>query len=349
MKLGATITDVAERAGVSRATASRVLGGYGYASDSVRQRVLEAAAALDYQPNRVARSMRSGRTHMVGFVCGDISDGVFSAAMRGICDVMEAAEYQVLLVNSDERLTEEQSGIQALMSHGVEGIIVSPVLTGRPEHLTAVAESTPLVAFDRELSGVPGVVADNREAARKAVGRAVELGHVEIGLIGSIQPKEPVSLNQREGGLEFGGARRPSTARAQGYQDALKAAGHDVKPERVLFLDFAAPDEVDGLRTLLDNGVTAFFTADSYQTLATYRALQQLGVRVPEDVSLFGFSDADWPALVRPGVSVVRQDAYEMGRRSAEALLTLIAGGDVPDQIVVPTVHEPRASLAVRL
>ncbi|GAB3707565.1 LacI family DNA-binding transcriptional regulator [Mariniluteicoccus flavus] len=330
---------MAARAGVSRATAARALGSYGYASDDVRARVVAAAAELGYRPNRAARTMRNGRTQMVGFICGDIADGVFSSAMRGICDVMEPADYQVLVVNSDERPEGERQGVQALLAHGVDGMIVSPVLTTPTDPLLALRAKGVLVTLDRELDGVPSVVADNRASARTAVARAIDLGHRRVALLASVQPDEPVRLIGGRRRPHFTGAPRPSTARAQGYHDALIAAGIGLDPDLVV-LRSRRPSEGqhDALAALVrTHGATALFTADSYQTVSAFRGLRELGCRVPEDVSLVGFSDADWPDLVRPAITVVRQDAYEMGRRAALALLQTMQGGANDGQIVVPT------------
>src|SRR5687768_12316730 len=111
-KPSVTVADVARAAGVSKATAARVLGGYGIVSDAVREKVLAVAKALDYRPNELARSMTTGRSGAIGVVVGDIENPFFSAAVRGISDVAHGAGYTVILANSGEDIAAEKDAIR---------------------------------------------------------------------------------------------------------------------------------------------------------------------------------------------------------------------------------------------
>lgn len=345
-----TVRDVAVRAQVSRATASRVLGGYGYSSPDVRERVLTAADALGYHPNQAARSMRSGRSQIIGFVCSDISDRFFSTAMRGICDVAEAAGYQVIVINSDDKLDGERAGVQSLISHQVDGIIVSPVSPSHAEHLAELAEAGPLVALDRPLTldRVDSVVTDNRHAADSAVTRIINAGHTRIALLASAQPEEQPKLRRSGGGFTVQGTTRPATDRARGYLDAHRRHQIHVDRRAVLFSPQDQYEERIGAIThlLREARPTALFTTDSSMTTAAYQSVMASGLSIPDDVSLVGFDDFEWTTLVVPNISVVVQPAREMGRTAAELLIARIEGSVKPGRnAVIPTSYESRDSL----
>ncbi len=136
-----TVADVARRAGVSKATAARVLGGYGTVSDRVREAVTAAARSLDYRPNELARSMTTGRSGTIGVVVGDIENPFFSLAVRGIADVARQAGFTVILINSGEDVAAEKAAIRTLLAKRVDGLIVSPAKEGELDHLQEVARS----------------------------------------------------------------------------------------------------------------------------------------------------------------------------------------------------------------
>ena len=159
-----TVADVAREAGVSKATAARVLGGYGTVSAKVREAVKAAAAALDYRPNELARSMTTGRSGTIGVVVGDIENPFFSLAVRGITDVARLAGFNVILSNSGEDVAAEKAAIRTLVAKRVDGIIVSPAKEGDVEHLKDIERSgRPLALLDRSAPSlnVDTVIADD--------------------------------------------------------------------------------------------------------------------------------------------------------------------------------------------
>lgn len=344
---GATISDVAALAGVSRATAARVLGGYGYASDKVRDAVLSSARELGYEPSRIAKTMRNGKSQLIGFVAADISDGLFSEALGGICSVADDEGYQVVVFNSADRLDEERDGIKALLSHGVDGLIVSPVILSRSDHLVAAARQVPLVCLDRELDGMPGVVSDNRAAARRAVESLIAHGHRDIALFLSMQAEEPIRVDSHEGAATVHGPERPSTLRALGYLDAMATVGGPTDLDRLVLSEHRRSSPDAARRWLVDHPeVTAVLAADSYQATIVFRAVRDAEISVPGDLSLVCFSDAEWTELVSPRLETVTLDGFEMGVRAASALLEHISGRVEPVSEVVATITRPGASIA---
>ncbi len=181
-----TVADVARKAGVSKATAARVLGGYGTVSDRVRDAVTAAARALDYRPNELARSMTTGRSGTIGVVVGDIENPFFSLAMRGITDVARQAGFTVILINSGEDVSAEKAAIRTLIAKRVDGLIVSPAKETDVEHLREVVGSgRPLALLDRGINAfeVDTVIADDRQAAEGVTRQLIALGHRHIAYL----------------------------------------------------------------------------------------------------------------------------------------------------------------------
>lgn len=346
------LTDVARLAGVSRSTASRALGDYGYSSTEVRRKVQDAADQLGYSPDQAASSLRSGRSALVAFLCADISDSFFSSAMRGICDVVEEAGYQVIVLNSRDDTAQEAHAIRSLTSRRVDGLIVSPTSVREHEHFSSlVATAVPVVALDRQVShpSIDSVVTDNRPASHHCVGKLIEAGHKRIGLVASSQPRESPVLEGRGRSLVVRGPARPSVERTQGYVDALQEAG--LVPQRSLMsfpLQDHPEERISAVASVLEAKPTALFTADSYATKAAFQELTKRGMRIPEQMSLIGFDDFDWTTLVSPPLSVVVQPAHAMGMLAARRLIDRIQNvDDRPGEVLtVPSRFEARGSVA---
>jgi LacI family transcriptional regulator len=307
-----TIRDVGKLAGVSQATAARVLGGYGPASPTVREKVEVAAARLGYVPNSVARALASGLTRAVGLVVGDIENPFFGAAARSMSDALEEHGHTVLLTNSDEDLDRERRAVETLRARQVDALVVVSSANGPLPHLTAAA-AAPLVLLDRTVRALraDSVTVDNRGGARMAVEHLVEHGHRRIGLV-----SDTPSISS-------------SAERIEGYRDALAAVG--IKPGGHL-MSLGGATRSDGYRAarrLLEapDRPTALFTANNFMTVGAMLALADLGLRVPDDISLVGFDDLEWTTLVDPPLTVVAQPASELGVVAADRVLARLAGG----------------------
>src|SRR6478752_1445243 len=170
-----TISEVAAAAGVGRATVARTLGGYGSVSPKTRDRILAVAKELGYRPNSIARSMTTGETRTLGVVLADVGNPFFAGVLRGISDAARKADYDVLVLSTDEDLQLEAAAIEVLVDKQVDGIALAPAAgrTARLPHLDIVAKrEIPLVLLDRLVDTVEAdaVVINNREASRRAVG-----------------------------------------------------------------------------------------------------------------------------------------------------------------------------------
>jgi len=330
-KRSVTVADVAKAAAVSKATAARVLGGYGTVSDKVRDKVIAAAAELEYRPNELARSMSTGKSGTIGVIVGDIENAFFSLAVRGISDVARTAGFNVIIANSGEELSAEQSAIDLLIGRRVDGLIVTPSNCGEYDHLSnAVRVGVPLVLFDRTIPSlkVDAVTGADRDAAMAATRHLQEAGHRRIAYV-----------TAREGAVgEFftSESQLPTSSvlqRVQGFIEAQSANGID-DAHRHVRLGASDQEHTDAVISLLLSepaAPTAILASDSLVGLQVFRSLQTLGVSVPEQVSVISFFNADWTTVTSPPVSVVDQPVYEMGRLAAERLLARIDGSETPE------------------
>ncbi len=321
----ATIPDVALRAGVSRATAARALGGYGSVSAAASGKVLAAAEALGYQANGVARSMITGRTMTLGVVVGDIENEFFSRVTRGFTDVARGSGFDTVIVNTDEKVSSERAAVRVLLERRVDGLMVAPASMFDGGHLVDARDSgAHLVLVDRRVPrlGLDTVLIDSVQAAREAVERLVVAGHRRIGLVTGGGAGETADSSSDS-------VVSTSTDRLRGYREALEAAGIHVDPALVCAGDFHLDAARERTRTLLtsDRRPTAVLATDSVLSLGALLAVRDVGLRCPEDVSLVGFDDPDWASVVRPRLSVMSQPAQELGATAARRLLVRVRGG----------------------
>jgi DNA-binding LacI/PurR family transcriptional regulator len=305
-----TIKDVARRAGVSAATVSRVLAGKTIVSQELRERVLAAAEELEYQPSRVARSLRVQRSRIIGLIISDIQNPFFTALVRAVEDVAYQNDYGVFLCNSDEDIQKERFYIELLHAEKVAGVVISATQEEDNPSRMLVEAGIPMVAVDRRMRDleVDTVVIDNREAARELVSHLISDGHRRIGAV--VGPS--VTTTGRE--------------RREGYLQALKE--HDLPV--VSRLVRAGPPKAEfGYRSAgellgLIEPPSAIFTGNNLLTSGALRAIRERRLRIPSDIGLAAFDELDWMSLVQPGLTVVAQPTYELGRVAAELLLERI-------------------------
>ncbi|HXH33970.1 MAG TPA: LacI family DNA-binding transcriptional regulator [Plantibacter sp.] len=328
-----TVSDVARAARVSKATAARALGDYGAVSDDVRDRVQAAAERLGYRPNALAKSMNTGKSNTIGVVIGDIENPFFARATRGISDVARAAGFDLILANSDEELEAETAAIELLLDKRVDGFIVTPASSIETRSLqTVLAAGRPMVLLDRRAEGLDAetVTADNAAGAAAATRRLLETGHERIAFISTVAHATPYVLGDDVVSSSVGD-------RIDGFTTALRQAGiadpaSFVRLDaRVLGIEQVARDVLTG-----PGRVTAIIASDSLVGSAVFRTIRELGLRIPDDVSLVAFDDADWTTLTTPPITVVSQPIYELGAESARRLIAQIGGTPrVPGELIL--------------
>ena len=309
----ATIRDVAERAQVSVASVSRVLTGAGAVTEPTRLKVLEAVEALAYVPHSGARSLSTSRTDTVGVILPDLFGEFFSELIRGM-DVAARANGLHLIVSSSHDDASEAAAAIRSMRGRVDGLIVlSPHLDAA--HLTnSLSGRLPVLLMNGGANdaGRPSMVVDNVGGAVAAVEHLLAQGRRRIAHIGG----PTGNLEARE--------------RQAGYLQAMTAAGCE---PQIAAGDFTQASGHVATTALLAEGVRpdAIFAANDTMAVGVLLALQEAGVRCPEDIAVVGFDDVPIAALVRPALTTLRIEIAGMGRRAMDRLVALIAASNDPE------------------
>jgi len=309
-----TLKDVANLAGVSTATVSRVLNNFPHVADETRSKVLWAMEQLGYRPSRVARRLRVEATQILGLIIPNIANPFFPSVTRGIEDIAYANEHTLLLCNSDDDLAKESLYVDVLQAERVAGIIICPADENTTSCEPLLRNGVPVVAMDRRLCrfDVDTVLVDNVKGACQATSHLIRLGHGRIGLIGG-----PSSITT---GRE----------RQEGYEKALREHGIELDQSLIKIGNFKQDSGYQKTCELLemDDPPTAIFAANNLMTLGALNAIHEKGLNIPPDVAIVGFDDMPWAPSLDPPLTTVAQPTYELGRRAADLLLKRIADKD---------------------
>lgn len=324
-----TIKDVAALAGVSVATASRVLSGNSATSPDSRARVAAAVTELDYRPNAQARALRSTRSDSIGLLVSDVRNPFFADLAHTVEQAALAAGYVTLLGNANERKEQQDRYLDTLISRRVDGIIVAPLGDGSGSIRSLITREIPTVFVDRTVDGldIPSVTTDSEAGIRQAVEHLAAAGHTRIGYISGPQ------------------ATSTGRDRFAAFTRAIAAAGLRQDPELVYFGDYQAASGSAGVHALLQlrEPPTALLAADSLMAVGAIAILHKLGRRIGADIALIAFDDIEWFALLNPALSVISHSVEEMGRIAVDMLLQVIDGGK-PESVVLPSELIVRAS-----
>jgi len=341
-----TVSDVARAANVSKATAARVLGGYGIVSDKVHEEVMAAAKALEYRPNELARSMTTGKSGIIGVVVGDIENPFFSLAVRGISDAAKAAGFNVILANSGERIEAEKAAVRLLLGKRVDGLIVTPSESRDISHLREAHRSgRPLALLDRALPDldVDTVTIDDRDVAMRATQILIQAGHRNIAYVTAVDAE---GHEYRDLGQIYTSSVRE---RIEGFLAVCRDARIE-RPEHFVRLGAMSPEETRKVVTKLlsePDRPTAILASDSLIALEIFKVIRERGLRIPEDISLITFHDADWTSVTSPPITVIDQPVYALGRSVAELLIRRLKGETrPPERLILPTSIVERGSVA---
>ena len=322
---GATMKEVAAHAGVALSSVSRVLNNHPDVSEAMKRQVHDAIAAVGYEPNLLASSLRRGSTKTVGFIASDISNPLFAEIVLGAERRLDEAGYSMVLTNSEGNPERDETMIRLLRRRRIDGLILSVADEDRPGTIAELSKlAEPVVLIDREVSGLhtaSAVFTDHSGGMRAASEHLLGLGHRRIALISGARSLRPV----RE--------------RLNGFEAAFEARGLQVPEDLLRFGSFSAPFGQQATAELLalDNPPTAIISGGNLLLTGVLRALQADQLSVGGDVSLISCDDVPLAELHTPPISVVDRDAVQMGEAAASLLLNLLAGGDRPRVAEVPT------------
>lgn len=320
-----TIKDVAKAAGCSTATVSRALANPEKVSSSTRQRVAQAVAEVGYSPNAAARNLRRSESRTIVVILPDIANPFFSQVISGLESAAHKAGYQVLLGDAAHDPARVQSYFNLVPSNQADGIIL--LTTEVPMALIKERQASsgfPLVMaceyFDN--LSVPTIHIDNEQAADKAIEYLVSLGHHQIATItGPIQ--NPMCQD-----------------RLNGYRKGLADAGLDYKPEWIAEGDFTFHSGYEQGRALLRNTTdrpTAVFCQNDEMAIGVLKAARDMGITVPERLSVIGFDDIGFSQYCEPELTTVHQPRDDIGRNAMRLLLDLLKKDQPPSDQTLKT------------
>lgn len=305
------IKDVAEQAGVSVATVSRVFSNRPHVRAEVREHVLGIAAQLGYRPSRIARNLRKQSTHIIGLLVSDVRNPFFVEIARAIEDVANSHQMSVFLCNTDENAEKEQTYLHTLIDELVAGIILVPTQEKVENFGFLLKSGIPIVTIDRNIEGavVDSVVSDNFESAYKITSYLIKLGHVRIGAV--------IGLEKSTTGRE----------RLQGFKLAMADHGLSIDPDFLQCVDPTerASEPIVSRWLASSTPPSAIFSGNSLITIGVINAIHNAGLSIPEQIALAGFDDTIWMPHIGHGITVISQPVYEMGRSAAELLFQRMA------------------------
>ncbi|WP_257670271.1 LacI family DNA-binding transcriptional regulator [Parapedobacter tibetensis] len=325
-----TILDIAKELDITFSTVARALNDHPAISVATKKAVRETADRLGYSPNKVASSLRSGKTKIIGILVPRLDVSFFSSVVHGIEGVMNENGYTILLYQSQESAKQESKGIDTFLRSRADGIIASISL--ETEDNGAYDEikkrNIPLAFFDRVPQGldVPSVTIDDYRGGFMATEHLIKAGYRRI-----------VHINQYRNINIF-------NERLRGYLGALKQYGLPVDESLIIKGDFSLEFGRQCVRDLLAEGIDfdAIFTLEDFTAMGVVQELKAAGKRIPEQVGVAGFANEAFTSLVSPTISTVDQRTVEMGEEVAHLFLKLLKQGDYykhrPEKIVL----EPR-------
>ncbi|SME98001.1 LacI family DNA-binding transcriptional regulator [Desulfovibrio gilichinskyi] len=314
------LKDIAEAAGVSTATVSRVLGDKPNVRPELRKQVMDVVDRLNYRPNRAAQRLRSKQSSFIGLIVADIQSPFFASVTRAVEDVAQANDYSVILCNTDEDPVKERMYLEMMQSENAAGVILAPTLRLSENFTLNKFGSFPMVVIDRQISdhSVDMVLIDNNQAARDLTEHMLSHGYKRIA------------------GL-FGESSATGQQRRAGFEQVMKKNG--IPADDKLVISMPAKEEaahaVVSRLLEMDEPPEAIITSNGLLGAGAFRAIRDKELPVPESVAFASFDETPWSSMTRPAITVVKQPTYAIGQTACEMLLKRIADPERPTRKVV--------------
>ena len=309
-----TLKDLAQYTGFSITTVSLVLNNNASSiPDSVKKQIIDAARELNYIPNIAARSLVSGSSKTIGVIIPDISNSFFSTLVHDMQIELNNYSYDIFLCNSDEKMENDIKYINLFSSRAVDGMILVLSAESLKEEnqpkIKNLLDSlfVPYILVDRYFaSDTYKVMIDNYDAGRMVADVLYKNGHKNIGLITG-----PLSLNS-------------SINRLQGALDYFKKLGITINPDAIYTGNYDYDTGYIGARKLLKNNISAIFAFNDLQAYGVIECCNELGIKIPNDISLIGFDNLDTSKIISPKLSSVSQPIKELSVLACQNLMALI-------------------------
>jgi LacI family transcriptional regulator len=321
-----TIYDIAEKAGVSAMTVSRVINNNGRISEATRKRVRKVMEELHYIPNSMARSLVLQKTKILSLLITDITNPFYTTIARGAEDAAKKSGFRLLFGNSDEDYIKEKDYVDMILSTRVDGVLFAPTGDHSLENLQKLQKhNIPFVLLDRDIPGIDAdiVLGDSKEGARKLVEHLIELGHRRIVLINGSPDVSTARLRQ------------------MGYRESHTLRGLEVDESLIIHANFRDFHDESALSALLqmDEPPTAIFAANNLLAVGVIQALRQQGLRVPQDISVVCFDDFGHADAINPFLTLASQPAYQFGSLGMQLLIERIESKSVREtrKLILPS------------
>ncbi len=310
-----TLSDIAKQLNLSISTVSRALRDHPAISIQTKQKVLQLADKLNYQPNMLALSLLKRKTNTIGVIVPEITSYYFSSVISGIQDLLHNTEYRLFISQSEESFEREKNILETLSKVRVDGFLVSPTSeTQQTNHFNKIIKNgTPLVIFDRDCEGFDAdkVLVDDYDGAFQAVEYLIKTGCRRIAHFAG-----PSNLSI-------------SSHRLHGYLDALKK--HNISVDRKLIFEvggFIPEFGVKAAKMLLEmpDLPDAIFAINDGIAIGAMHTIKEAGIHIPNEISIVGFDDEPHSSYLIPSLTSVWQPVYDMGLLSARILLNRLSG-----------------------
>ena len=298
---------IAEKAGVSTATVSRVLSDFPGVKEKTKKKVMKIISELNYEVNGIARSLRQKKTFKIGVIVGNVLSQFYSVLAKSIEDVAIKYGYSVILCNGDDDSEKELNYLKVLRSSRVDGIIIAP--TGKnADYVNILMQSNiKIVLVDRLIEGVDcdAVLVDNEKGAYTAVKYLIDKGYKKIAII--------------DGFID----RTTGKERLKGYLRALNGNNIPRNDDFIKIKDFKKRSGIVFANELLENKnkPEAIFVANLDLTLGAILSIKSLGLKIPDDIAVIGFDDSDWAQILDPPLTTISQPISDLGTTAAEMLI----------------------------
>jgi LacI family transcriptional regulator len=322
MKKNINLKDVAKLAGVGLGTASRVLNNHPSVTKETKKLVLDAMKELNYKPNAIARSLKMNSTRTVGVIIPDITSAFFPEVVRGIEDIANINQYNIILCNTDLDFDKERIALNILHEKKMDGIlfISNTVCEATMNKFEDMDVPVVLISTKDDKNTLPSITIDNEKAAFEAVDFLCKLGHKKIAMISGLYD-DP----------------NAGTPRVQGYMKALKHNFMDFHEKLIFQGPFNYKSGYEGMKRILSEGnrPTAVFAASDNMAIGASKAILENGLKIPEDISVMGFDGIDAAEFFYPSISTIVQPRYEMGAEAMRLLAKLMNNEKVEEKNIV--------------
>lgn len=311
----ASMKDVAQKAGVSKATVSHVINGTRFVSEKTKSKVRKAMDDLNYHPNFAARSLRSQQSRIIGFLVPDVTNYFFINLVKGIEGILRENGYHLLVSNSDDNLETEKWQLKVFNGQMIDGLIMAS--TAHDHSFLDEYINYPVIFIDRKPNGYNKgdcILVKNEEGTYQAIKALIDKGHKRIGFISGLP------------GLTT------TVERIDGYKKALTDNGMKIDEKLIQSGDSRLESGFDLTGKLLKNtDITVLFVANNMMMEGTMKYIKEKKVKIPEDIAIMAFDDKQWFSFTNPSVSAVKQPSSQIGKRAAKLLLQRIKGEEKGD------------------